>query len=197
MDALREYNEKKKNWIKLCTQDRIMYAFITVIMVLVMIIIVYPLIFVISSSFSSGAAVTNGKGILLPVDFSVSSVSITAAKFTSRRATFILSIRDFILRKINTISRHTPPVIVPIFIGIYRVIIHGEKNTQNLWDLEKTYYLPTMVRILLIRGSLSMLEMRSRKEKDGALLATQSGSIYSTHVPSTVAQEKESHMLSI
>jgi len=40
-------------------------------MIALTVIILYPLIFIVSSSFSSGAAVSTGKVVFLPVDFSV------------------------------------------------------------------------------------------------------------------------------
>jgi putative aldouronate transport system permease protein len=48
--------------------DRVLYAFVTVLLVLFMIVVAYPLIFVLSSSFSSGEAVSSGRVLLWPVD---------------------------------------------------------------------------------------------------------------------------------
>lgn len=48
--------------------DRIMYVCVVILMLLLVGIILYPLIYVLSSSFSSGKAVTSGKVLLLPVD---------------------------------------------------------------------------------------------------------------------------------
>ncbi len=51
--------------------DKIFYIVITVILTLFFIIVLYPCIFVISASFSSGNAVQSGKVVLFPVDFSL------------------------------------------------------------------------------------------------------------------------------
>ena len=58
---------KARNKIGLCWQDKVLYSVITVIMTLLLIIVLYPLIYVLSSSFSSGSAVSAGRVILWPV----------------------------------------------------------------------------------------------------------------------------------
>lgn len=68
-------NEKSKR-IQLCREDRIMYTVVTVLVVLFVLIIAYPIIYVISSSFSSGSAVSSGKVILWPVEFSLTGYKI-------------------------------------------------------------------------------------------------------------------------
>ena len=61
---------KKNTAIRLSKGDRIMDTTINVVMFLLFLVVLYPLIYVVSSSFSSGDAVFNGKVILWPVDFS-------------------------------------------------------------------------------------------------------------------------------
>lgn len=61
----------KKNRIDLCLSDRIMQAIVYALMFLLILIILYPLIYVVSSSFSSGEAVSTGKVLLWPVEFSL------------------------------------------------------------------------------------------------------------------------------
>lgn len=51
--------------------DRIYTGFVYTFFCLFLLIIIYPLIFVVSSSFSSGAAVSGGRVFLWPVDFSL------------------------------------------------------------------------------------------------------------------------------
>ena len=63
-------SKKKSTAIRLSTGDRIMDTTINVIMFLLFLVVLYPLVYVVSSSFSSGDAVFNGKVILWPVDFS-------------------------------------------------------------------------------------------------------------------------------
>ena len=51
--------------------DKIFYIVITAILTLFFIAVLYPCIFVLSASFSSGVAVQSGKVILFPVDLSI------------------------------------------------------------------------------------------------------------------------------
>lgn len=63
-------SKKKSTAIRLSVGDRIMDTAINIVMALLFLVVAYPLIYVVSSSFSSGDAVFNGKVILWPVDFS-------------------------------------------------------------------------------------------------------------------------------
>ena len=54
--------KNRRNKVKLCKEDKIMYAVVETLMVLLVLIVLYPLIYVLSSSFSSGAAVSAGCG---------------------------------------------------------------------------------------------------------------------------------------
>ena len=51
--------------------DRIFLALVAVVLTAFFLIVLYPCIFVLSASFSSGAAVQSGKVVLLPVNFSI------------------------------------------------------------------------------------------------------------------------------
>lgn len=61
---------KNSTAIRLSKGDRIMDTTINIVMFLLFLVVLYPLVYVVSSSFSSGDAVFNGKVILWPVDFS-------------------------------------------------------------------------------------------------------------------------------
>ena len=61
----------KKNRINDALEDKILYVITDIVLILVLIIVAYPIIYVISSSFSSGEAVTSGRVWLLPVDFTL------------------------------------------------------------------------------------------------------------------------------
>lgn len=52
-------------------QDKVLYSAVNIILAIFIIIVAYPLIYVLSSSFSSPRAVISGKVILLPIDFSL------------------------------------------------------------------------------------------------------------------------------
>jgi len=63
----------KANRLKLSLADKIYYFITYAVIIFLTVIVIYPLIYVLSSSFSSGQAVTNGRVILLPVEFSIES----------------------------------------------------------------------------------------------------------------------------
>ncbi|MGN0178323.1 MAG: carbohydrate ABC transporter permease [Monoglobaceae bacterium] len=57
--------------MKTSVEDKIFYAAVNVFMVIILIIVLWPLIFIVSSSFSSKEAVMAGRVFLWPVDFSL------------------------------------------------------------------------------------------------------------------------------
>ena len=61
----------KRIHVKTGSEDRTLNTVFSILLLCFAVIILYPLIFVVSSSFSSGAAVTGGKVVLLPVEFSL------------------------------------------------------------------------------------------------------------------------------
>ena len=58
----------KKNRIRESTGDLILQIFTTIVLLFVLIIVAYPCIYVVSSSFSSAVALNGGKVLLWPVD---------------------------------------------------------------------------------------------------------------------------------
>jgi multiple sugar transport system permease protein/putative aldouronate transport system permease protein len=63
----------KPKKVRLSASDKVYYTIVYSIILVLTILVLYPLIFVISSSFSSGQAVTNGRVVLWPVEFSIES----------------------------------------------------------------------------------------------------------------------------
>lgn len=57
--------------IKLCMQDRIFYIICYTMIILLTLLVLYPIIYIVSASFSSGSAVAQGKVWLYPVEFSL------------------------------------------------------------------------------------------------------------------------------
>ena len=51
------------------TQDKVVYFINNILLLIFAVIVLYPLIYVVSCSFSSGDALMGGKVGLLPVDF--------------------------------------------------------------------------------------------------------------------------------
>lgn len=68
MKALAKQNTKKK---ATCWEDKVFYLITGIIITFILIVVLYPLIYILSSSFSSPTAVSAGKVVLFPVDFSL------------------------------------------------------------------------------------------------------------------------------
>jgi len=60
-----------RNKIRNSTQDTIVYTVNTVLLSLFLVIVLYPFVYVISCSFSSGRALTSGQVVLWPVEFTL------------------------------------------------------------------------------------------------------------------------------
>ena len=68
---MAEFVNKRKKKIELSTDDKVFYAVVNVVLTLITLIVLYPLVYVLSASFSSGKAILAGKVWLYPVDFSL------------------------------------------------------------------------------------------------------------------------------
>lgn len=66
----KKYN-RSTNAIKDSREDKILYTAVNILLVCCILLVAYPLIYVVSSSFSSGTAVSTGRVILWPVDVSL------------------------------------------------------------------------------------------------------------------------------
>ena len=60
-----------KRFTSLSRDDKIFYVVITFVLTVIFILVLYPMLYVLSASFSSGTAVSSGKVFLWPVDFSL------------------------------------------------------------------------------------------------------------------------------
>lgn len=65
--------------VGIAREDKALYTFVGIVMALWLIIIIYPLLFIVSSSFSSGNAVAAGRVLLWPVEFSLVGYKIVFA----------------------------------------------------------------------------------------------------------------------
>lgn len=66
----------KTKKVKLGTSDKAFNIFVTTLVTIWVLTLLYPLIYVISSSFSSGDAVTSGRVLLYPVDLSITGYKL-------------------------------------------------------------------------------------------------------------------------
>lgn len=98
--------------------DKLFVALVAVVLTAFFIIVLYPCIFVVSASFSSGTAVQSGKVILFPVDFSLEgykTVLNTATVWTGYKNSILYAVGGTIINLMLTItaayclSRHDLP----------------------------------------------------------------------------------------
>ncbi len=61
----------RKNQVKSCKQDKIYYAICYTVISILTLSVLYPIVYILSASFSSGSALAAGKVWLFPVDFSL------------------------------------------------------------------------------------------------------------------------------
>ena len=70
---------RTKKHIRRSGSDAVMYSIVYAVMILLGIVILYPLIYVVSCSFSAGTAVTEGRVLLWPVDLSLKGYKMVFA----------------------------------------------------------------------------------------------------------------------
>lgn len=70
---------KKKNTSRMGISDRNFNVILNIIVFTIMLIVLYPMVMVISSSFSSGNAVMSGRVLLWPVEFSLTGYELVFA----------------------------------------------------------------------------------------------------------------------
>ncbi len=71
MNNMIKHTPKRR--IKHSTGDRIYYLISNILLTMLLLLVAYPLIFVLAASFSSGVAVSSGQVKLWPVDLSIES----------------------------------------------------------------------------------------------------------------------------
>ena len=91
---------RKRSKVRIPLDDKIFYTVSYTIVILLSLIVLYPLIFVVSCSFSSPQAVTSGQVVLLPVDFSLAGyerVLSNAKVWTGYKNTIIYTVSGTLL----------------------------------------------------------------------------------------------------
>ncbi|MBP3360665.1 MAG: carbohydrate ABC transporter permease [Clostridia bacterium] len=97
--------------VKNSTEDRIFYAAVNIIIAAVLVVVLWPLIFIVSSSFSSKEAVLAGRVLLLPVDFSLEgyrAVFKTGEVLTGYRNTILYTLFGTTLNVLLTLIAAYP-----------------------------------------------------------------------------------------
>lgn len=70
---MRKSLSESRSKIRLSQGDRVYYGISYAAVILLLLVVLYPLVYVVSASFSSPSAVSSGKVVLLPVEFSTLS----------------------------------------------------------------------------------------------------------------------------
>lgn len=133
---------KKTTAIRASKGDRVYYTLIITFSILVLIAVLYPLIYVVSSSFSSGSAVTNGKVILWPVNPSIQGYKVILGNHsvgTGYYNTVLNSVIGTALGLAFTVMMAYP---------LARKNLHGRGFIMVLWIIPMFFYgglIPTYI----------------------------------------------------
>ena len=123
-------NKNKTNKIKTGFSDA---AFDTILVVLIgifLLLVLYPLIYIVSSSFSSGEAVTTGRVLLWPVEFSLRGYEI------------VFSYSTVWTGYLNTIFYTVFGTIINVVITVLAAYPMSRKNFQGRKVLNYFYMVP-------------------------------------------------------
>ncbi len=101
---------KPKNHIKSSASDRVFYGIIYTIVGLMLLVVLYPLIYIVSASFSSASSITSGRMWLFPVE-----ISLTGYKYVLQYRYVWIGYRNTILYTVG----YTALGITMTLIGAY------------------------------------------------------------------------------
>lgn len=126
---------KMRKKVQNSTEDRIFYAAVNILIAVVLVIVLWPLIFIVSSSFSSKEAVLAGRVLLWPVDFSLEgyqAVFKTGEVIIGYRNTILYTVFGTVLNVFLTLAaayplsrRDMPYRRVFMFIFTFTMIFSG------------------------------------------------------------------------
>ena len=110
---------KQKSKIKDPVGDRVLMAITTIVLILIVIIVGYPVIYVISSSFSSAKALGSGKVLLWPVDMTLAGYE------------FVFQYKQIWIGYRNTIFYTVCGVSITLFLDIICAYPLSKSNFQG------------------------------------------------------------------
>ena len=94
-----------------CADDRVFYAITYSLLALYLVMTVYPLVFIVSASFSSAQAVTSGRVFLWPVDFGIEGYKAVFKHpliMTSYRNAFVYTVVGTLVNVVMTVVAAYP-----------------------------------------------------------------------------------------
>ena len=153
--------------IKMSSEDRIFYGFVYTFLILILIIIGYPLIFMLSASFSSAEAVSAGRVFLWPVDISLmgyTAIFETGDVLLGYRNSLFYAVFGTLINLFITLiaayplSRRDLPGKGPLmFLFTFTMIFSGGMIPSYL--LVNELGLMNTIWALLLPGALSVMNM--------------------------------------
>lgn len=123
----------KKNKIRQSSSDKTFNTILLIIATFILVIIVYPLIYIVSSSFSSGSAINTGRVFLWPVDFTLDGYKLVFAN------------RLVWIGYGNTIFYTVLATCFNMFLTILTAYPLARKNFQGRSFLTKIFLIPMFV----------------------------------------------------
>lgn len=157
----------KKTKIKMCASDATLHIITTLLLHIVLIAVAYPVIFVISSSFSKASAIASGKVVLWPVDFSTAAYE------------FVFQYKNIYIGYVNTILYTVLGTAINILFSVICAYPLSKKTFQGRnvymtiffitmlvgagmipnYLIKSQYGLINNVLVMLIPGAMSISDM--------------------------------------
>ncbi|MDF2926697.1 MAG: sugar transporter permease [Paenibacillaceae bacterium] len=153
--------------IRMPREDRMLYAAIYIVVILLTLTVLYPLIYILSSSLSSGQAVSAGKVIFWPVEFSLEGykrVFDNSRVFIGYRNTIFYTVAGTLINVSMTLlcayplSRRELPG-RNTFMGIFVFTMYFSGGMIPGYLLVRDLHMLNTVWALLIPGAFSVYQM--------------------------------------
>lgn len=150
--------KKNKNKIIESKGDRALSAFTTVFLILILIIVGYPVIYVISCAFSSSEALQLGKVVLWPVEPTIAGFQ------------FVFKYQRIWIGYRNTIFYTVFGVMATVGIEVLCAYPLSRANYQGKSVLTKFFFIPTMISAGLIPTFIVKAQLLGMKDTIWAVL---------------------------
>lgn len=144
---------KKKNKFKRTLGDKMIYSFTTLMLVLVTIAVGYPVLYVISASFSGGAALSTGQVFLWPVDFTLASYD------------FVMKYEAVWLGFKNTLFVTGISLLMKLFLTVCCAYPLSKTNYQGVKQMTFIFFITMMfsaglIPMFLVKSELGLVGSR-------------------------------------
>ena len=141
---------KKKTKIQDTLGDKVLEWITTIILVILLIVVAYPVIFVVSASFSSGTALTSGRVLLWPVEPTISAYKV------------VFGMKDILLGYKNTLFYTVVGTLMQMFMQIICAYPISRPNFQGRGVYTKIIVITMLVSaglipMYLVRQSLGLI----------------------------------------